>query len=131
MANNLNWEILKSFSNDEHECFTYSDVINKFPEIDSLYVSKVLSSMVRKGMLIKLKHNLYNTVPTNATLNYPYGLEIANDDTMYISDSKNNSIRKIKNNTITSFYNTTETLADMVIDTNNNFLYIFKNICKK
>ena len=66
MANNLNWEILKSFSNDEQECFTYSDVINKFPEIDSLYVSKVLSSMVRKGMLIKLKHNLYNIVPTNA-----------------------------------------------------------------
>lgn len=66
MTNNLNWNILKSFSGDEQECFTYSDVIEKFPGTDNYYISRVLSAMVEKGMLIKLKRNLYYIVPTNA-----------------------------------------------------------------
>ena len=66
MKGNLSWNILKKFSGEDQEFFTYQDVVDGFPNTDKIYLSKVLSSMVEKGMLIKLNRNLYNIVPTSS-----------------------------------------------------------------
>ena len=50
----------------DKDCFTYQDVLSEFSEVNNLYLSKVLSVMVAKGMLIKLKRNLYYIVPSDA-----------------------------------------------------------------
>jgi predicted transcriptional regulator of viral defense system len=64
--NNLNWNILKSVSNDGQDCFHFADVIERFPTTEKQYLSKVLSSMVQKGMLIKLRKDIYFIVPIDA-----------------------------------------------------------------
>ncbi len=66
MKNNLSWEVLKRFSGEDQEFFTYQDVLDEFPNTDKIYLSKILSLMVKKGMLIKLNRNLYHIVPTSA-----------------------------------------------------------------
>lgn len=66
MKNDFNWEILKHFSGKDHECFSYDELTKVYPEKDKAYLSKVLSSMIKKGMLVKLKHGLYHIVPTNS-----------------------------------------------------------------
>lgn len=66
ISNTLNWNILKSFSNDGQDCFHFADVIEKFPTTERQYLSNVLSNMVRKGMLIKLRRDIYFIVPIDS-----------------------------------------------------------------
>ncbi len=66
ITNTLNWNILKSFSNDGQDCFHFADVIEKFPTTERQYLSNVLSNMVRKGMLIKLRRDIYFIVPIDS-----------------------------------------------------------------
>ncbi len=66
MRSELSWDIIKTFSGDDQECFSYQDVVKKYFRIDKIYLSKVLSGMVDKGMLIKLSRGLYHIVPTSA-----------------------------------------------------------------
>ena len=65
-TNNLNWNILKSFSNDGQDCFHFADVIERFPSTEKQYISNVLSNMVQKGMLIKLRKDIYFIVPIDS-----------------------------------------------------------------
>ena len=66
MKNNLSWDILKKFSSNNKECFSYQDIIKAYPKRNKIYLAKVLSRMVSGGMLIKLGRNLYHIVPTGA-----------------------------------------------------------------
>jgi len=66
MRNELSWNIIKKFSSDDLDCFSYQDVVKEYSSIDKIYLSKVLSRMVDNGMLIKLSRGLYYIVPTNA-----------------------------------------------------------------
>ena len=66
ISNTLNWNILKSFSNDGQDCFHFADVIDRFPTTEKQYLSNVLSSMVLKGMLIKLRKDIYFIVPIDS-----------------------------------------------------------------
>ena len=65
-SNTLNWNILKSFSNDGKDCFHFADVIERFPTTEKQYLSNVLSSMIQKGMLIKLRKDIYFIVPIDS-----------------------------------------------------------------
>ncbi len=69
MRNIFSWDIIKRFSGSDQDCFTYQDVVSEYPDVDKIYLSKVLSGMVEKGMLIKLNHGLYHIVPSSADVN--------------------------------------------------------------
>ncbi|NHZ85624.1 MAG: transcriptional regulator [Planctomycetia bacterium] len=66
MRSALSWNIIKKFSGNDQDCFSYQDVVKKYPSTDKIYLAKVLSGMVDKGMLIKLSRGLYHIVPTSA-----------------------------------------------------------------
>lgn len=65
MRSTISWDLIKRFSGNEQDCFTYQDVVLEYPDTDKIYLSRVLSGMVKKGMLIKLNRNLYHIVPTS------------------------------------------------------------------
>ncbi len=65
MRINYDWKIIKKFSGKDQDCFTFQDVVAEYPETDKFFLSKVLSAMLEKGMLIKLNRNLYHIVPSS------------------------------------------------------------------
>jgi predicted transcriptional regulator of viral defense system len=65
MKSELSWDIIKRFSGSDQECFSYHDVVIEYPNTNRTQLSKVLSGMVEKGMLIKLNRNLYHIVPAS------------------------------------------------------------------
>lgn len=65
MKMDYDWDIIKKFSGNDQDCFTFQDVVAEFPKSDKFFLSKVLSSMLEKGMLIKLNRNVYHLVPSN------------------------------------------------------------------
>ncbi len=69
MGNIINWDIIKKFSGNDQDCFSFKEVVTEYPDIDKIYLSKVLSGMVEKGMLIKLNRDLYHIVPSSADPN--------------------------------------------------------------
>ena len=66
MRSEFSWDIIKRFSANDQDCFTYQDVQDEYPDRDKIYTAKVLTSMVEKGFLIKLSRNLYHIVPASA-----------------------------------------------------------------
>lgn len=66
MRNIVSWDIIKRFSGADQDCFTFQDVLLEYPDVNKIYLSRVLSGMVEKGMLIKLSRNLYYIVPQSA-----------------------------------------------------------------
>ncbi len=66
MKSELSWDIMKRFSGSDRECFSYRDVALEYPDTNRAQLSKILSGMVERGMLIKLNRNLYHIVPTSA-----------------------------------------------------------------
>ena len=66
MKSELSWDIIKRFAGSDQDCFSCQDVVLEYPDTDKIYLSRVLSGMVKKGMLIKLNRNLYHIVPTSA-----------------------------------------------------------------
>ena len=62
----MRWEIIKKFSAKNKNCFRYKDVIAEFPDKDRSHLSKVLTSMVSMGMLMKLYRDLYCIIPLSA-----------------------------------------------------------------
>ena len=69
MRSDFSWDIIKRFSGNDQDCFTYQDVLEEYSNTDKIYIAKVLSGMVEKGMLIKLNRSLYHIVPTSADAN--------------------------------------------------------------
>lgn len=69
MRKDYSWDIIKKFSGNDQDCFTFQDVVSEYSNTDRTYLSKVLSIMVQKGMLIKLSRNLYHIVPTSEDAN--------------------------------------------------------------
>lgn len=65
MKTDYDWQIIKNFSGKDQDCFTFRDVVSEFPETDKFFLSKVLSAMLEKGMLIKLNRNVYHIVPSS------------------------------------------------------------------
>ena len=65
MRSEFSWDIIKRFSGNDQDCFTFGDIVVKYPDTDKIYLSKVLSGMIEKGMLIKLSRNIYHIVPSN------------------------------------------------------------------
>jgi len=65
MKSGYNWDIIKRFSGIDQDCFTFQDVVREYPNTHKVQLSKILSGMVEKGMLIKLNRNLYHIVPAN------------------------------------------------------------------
>jgi len=68
MRSELSWDIIKRFSGNDQDCFTYQNVVEEYSNKDKIYISKVLSRMVKKGMLIKLNRGLYHIVPASADI---------------------------------------------------------------
>ncbi len=66
MRSELSWDIIKRFSSDYQDCFSYQDVVKEYSNKDTIYLSKVLSGMIDKGMLIKLGRGIYHIVPISA-----------------------------------------------------------------
>jgi len=69
MRSEFSWDIIKRFSGNDQDCFTYQDIVEEYPDTDKIYLSKVLSGMIEKGMLIKLSRNVYHIVPSNEDSN--------------------------------------------------------------
>ena len=65
MRSQFSWDIIKKFSGNDQDCFNFQDIIKEYPDTDKIYLSKVLSGMIEKGMLIKLSRNIYHTVPSS------------------------------------------------------------------
>jgi predicted transcriptional regulator of viral defense system len=59
----MKWTIIKEFSVKNRNCFSYQDVITEYPDKDRSYLSKVLASMVKDGMLMKLYRDVYHIIP--------------------------------------------------------------------
>ena len=70
MRNIVSLDIIKRFSGADQDCFTFQDVLLEYPDTNRIYLSRVLSGMVEKGMLIKLNRNLYHIVPSSADSNF-------------------------------------------------------------
>ena len=62
----MKWEIIKAFSVKDRNCFRFREVLAEFPDKDSSYLSKVLRTMVSKGILLKVYRDIYYIVPLNA-----------------------------------------------------------------
>ncbi len=69
MRDKYSWDIIKKFSVNDQDCFTFRDVVLAYPDKDKIYLSRVLSGMVNNGMLIKLNRNLYHIVPASMDAN--------------------------------------------------------------
>lgn len=65
MKSELSWDIIKRFSGRDLDCFSYQDAEKEYSNTDRTQLSKILSGMIEKGMLIKLNRNLYHIVPTS------------------------------------------------------------------
>lgn len=65
MRREFSWDIIKKFSGNDQDCFTFQDIVVEYPDTDRIYLSKVLSGMMGKGMLIKLSRNIYHIVPSS------------------------------------------------------------------
>ena len=65
MRSEYSWDIIKKFSGNDQDCFNFQDVMEEYPDTDKIYLSKVLSGMIDKGMLIKLSRNIYHIVPSS------------------------------------------------------------------
>lgn len=66
MRNFMNWDIIKTFLSRNKHCFSYQEVITEYPDKNSIYISRLLSDMVKKGMLFKVSREIYHIVPINA-----------------------------------------------------------------
>jgi len=66
MKQQLIWNIIKEFIGKNKLGFTTQDVIRAFPERNRLYLTRMLSEMVRQGMLHKVFRDTYLIVPFNA-----------------------------------------------------------------
>lgn len=62
----MKWEIIKKLSAENRSCFGYKDVITEYPDKDHSYLSKVLTTMVRLGMLMELSRDVYHIIPLSA-----------------------------------------------------------------
>ncbi len=65
MRSKLSWDIIKKFSGNDQDCFNFQDIVAEYPDTDKIYLSKVLSTMLEKEMLIKLSRNIYHIVPSS------------------------------------------------------------------
>ncbi len=66
MKSELSWDIIKRFSGNDQDCFSYQEVVKEYSGTDKFYLSKVLSRMIDQGKLIKLNRSLYHIVPVSA-----------------------------------------------------------------
>lgn len=62
----MKYTIIKALFAKNRNCFRYKDVLEEFPHKDHSYLSKILASMVDRGMLMKLSRDLYYIIPLNA-----------------------------------------------------------------
>jgi len=65
MRSEFSWDIIKKFSGNDQDCFNFQEIIAEYPDTDKIYLSKVLSGMIERGMLIKLSRNIYHIVPSS------------------------------------------------------------------
>ena len=65
MKKKFDWDIIRKFSGNDQDCFSFPDVVNEYPESDKIYLSKILSAMLEKGMLIKISRSVYHIVPSS------------------------------------------------------------------
>ncbi len=65
MKSELTWDIIKRFSGTNQDCFSFQDILKEYPKTHKVQLSKILSGMVEKGMLIKLNRDLYHIVPAS------------------------------------------------------------------
>ncbi|MEX2410513.1 MAG: transcriptional regulator [Candidatus Paceibacterota bacterium] len=63
MRSEFGWDIMKRFSGIDQDCFSFQDILREYPNTHKVHLSKILSGMVEKGMLIKLNRNIYHIVP--------------------------------------------------------------------
>lgn len=66
MRNYMKWDLIKTFSGKNRHCFTSQDVIREYPDHKSIYLSRLLSDMVKQGMLYKVSRVVFHIVPLRA-----------------------------------------------------------------
>ena len=62
----MRWKIIKQFSTRNTLGFTFQDVAREFPEKNRIYLGRILSDMVHKGMLGRISRDNYHIIPFNA-----------------------------------------------------------------
>lgn len=60
---NLEWQIIKRFSQNDTPCFSTDDVRKEFSNISPSHLANTLMKMVKSNMLIRLNRGLYYIVP--------------------------------------------------------------------
>ena len=56
-------QILTYFNQLDKKCFTYSDAVNAMPLSSDSALKELLSDMVKRGLLMRLKKGLYYVIP--------------------------------------------------------------------
>ena len=59
----LEWNIIKTFAQNDSPCFSTEDVRNEFGDVSQSHLNNTLMRMVNKNMLIRLQKGLYYIVP--------------------------------------------------------------------
>lgn len=65
MSNQLRWDIIKHFSCKNLYAFEIRDVLEEFPEENPETMAKILTEMVKSGMLCKITLSIYHIIPLN------------------------------------------------------------------
>jgi predicted transcriptional regulator of viral defense system len=86
MSSQLRWSIIRLFSGKNTFVFRYGDVLREFPDKHPIYLARLLSDMVEKGLLGKISRNIYYIIPFNVDpeTHSPDGIQIA----MYLMQDK-------------------------------------------
>ena len=66
MKDHLHWSIIKTFARKHEFGFSLKDVVREFPENKPRNLARLLSNMVRLGMLGNLPRNNYHIIPLHA-----------------------------------------------------------------
>ncbi len=79
MSSQLRWSIIKQFSGRNTFNFRFQDVVKEFPEKHRVYLARILTDMVDKGMLYKITRDHYHIIPNNADPEtyFPDGHQVA------------------------------------------------------
>jgi len=61
--------ILTYFNKLDQDCFAYAEAINALPNSSNSALKELLSNMVKRGLLMRLKKGLYFIIPYEKRLN--------------------------------------------------------------
>ena len=61
-------ELLSYFNNKNKTCFAYKDALKIFPSAKENTVSKLLSDMTKRGLIMRIKEGIYYIIPFDKSI---------------------------------------------------------------